>query len=324
MYRYRLAFTAPFHIDSRGNDNYEQAEPCLRSDTLSAAILAVWARLAPEGAAERAAAPPYRLSSAMPWAGDIRFLPRPIPTLAVRLEPERLRDNKRLKKIQWLSENLWRAVAGGLPLNDADAIQIRSGGLALLRDERLPVDPLWVHEERPRLAMDRAANAHAESLLFHFGRVWFQPEAGLYFLAEFDSDAARAGFETALALLGDEGIGADRSSGNGAFRCQPEPAPEVRLARAGPAMALSLVNPAPADQRQGWLDGAAWKLASRGGWTGQTGLRKRRLRMFAEGSVFPQPLAGRVADVTPERAPHPVYRDGRGFFIAWRTEPCAT
>lgn len=319
MFGYRLCFTAPFHVDSRGNDNYEQGETFLRSDTLSAAILAAWSRLDPDGSAERAANPPYRLSSAMPWAGGVCFLPRPAPTLAVRLDPERLRDNKRLKKIQWLSTRLWRAVAGGYPLNDAEALQIRPGGLALLPDERLPADPLWVHEERPRLAMDRASNAHADALLFHFGRVWFPPEAGMYFLADFADDARRADFETALAWLGDEGIGADRSSGNGAFRFEHLPPPDLRPAGAGAAMALSLVNPAPADEQPGWLDGAAWKLVSRGGWTGQTGLRKRRLRMFAEGSVFPRPLAGRVVDVTPDHAPHPVYRDGRGFFIALET-----
>lgn len=315
MICYRLRFKAPFHVDSRGNDSYEHAETFIRSDTLSAAILSAWALLDPDGFAERVRNPPFRLSSAFPFIGEISFLPRPVDSLAVSLDPAKLRDNKKLKKIQWLSVGLWKAVAGGFRLDDAEAITIL-GTLATLKTETLADEKLWIVEERPRLAMDRATNSHAEELLFHFSRVWLNPMAGLYFLANFDDGQARADFEAALRLLGDEGIGADRTCGNGCFAFERRPNPGLKSPEGRRAMALSLVNPDPCDCTQGWLDEAAYKLVSRGGWIGGTGLRKQRVRMFAEGSVFQAPLQGRTVDVSPEHAPHPVYRDGRGFFVA--------
>jgi CRISPR-associated protein Csm4 len=317
MHAYRLKFKGAFHVDSRGNDNYEQSDGFIRSDTLSAAVLSAWALLEPESAAERAKAPPFRLSSAFPYRGETHFLPRPIASLAVRLDRARFRDNKKLKKIQWLSESLWRRVAAGFPLNDAENLNIQ-GVLALEKNETVDFrEPLWTVEERPRLALDRADNSAVEGLLFHFGRVWFHPDGGLYFLARFDDQEAQASFEAALRLLGDLGIGADRSNGNGAFSFERiDAGPGLKEPHEKPAVALSLVNPAPSDCREGWLDHAAYKLVSRGGWVGGTGLRKKRLRMFAEGSVFSRPLAGRVADVTPPGSAHPVYRDGRGFFVA--------
>lgn len=315
MIAYRLRFKAPFHVDSRGNDSYEHAETFIRSDTLSAAVLSAWALLDPGGIAERARTPPFRLSSAFPFVGDISFLPRPVDSLAVSLDTAKLRDNKKLKKIQWLSVELWKAVAGGFKLDDAEAINIL-GTLATLKTETLTDERVWVVEERPRLAMDRATNSHAEELLFHFSRVWLNPAAGLYFLATFDDDQAQAYFEAGLRLLGDEGIGADRTNGNGWFAFERLDNPGLKPAAGERAMALSLVNPDPSDCTQGWLDEAAYKVASRGGWIAGTGLRKQRLRMFAEGSVFRAPLQGRTVEVSPEHAPHPVYRDGRGFFVA--------
>ncbi|QXP83827.1 type III-A CRISPR-associated RAMP protein Csm4 [Methylococcus sp. Mc7] len=315
MFCYRLRFQAPFHVDSRGNDSYEQAETFIRSDTLSAAILSAWALLDPDGVAERAKAPSFRLSSAFPFLGDICFLPRPVDSLAVSLDPVRLRDNKKLKKIQWLSVGLWKAVAGGFRLDDAEAINIL-GTLATLKTETLADEKLWVVEERPRLAMDRLTNSHAEELLFHFSRVWLNPMAGLYFLATFDDGQAQTDFEAALRLLGDEGFGADRSNGNGCFTFDHRADLGLKPPAGRRAMALSLVNPDPSDRRQGWLDEAAYKLVSRGGWIAGTGLRKQRLRMFAEGSVFQAPLQGRTVEISPDHAPHPVYRDGRGLFVA--------
>ena len=73
MHGYRLSFKAPFHVDSRGNDNYEQVETFIRSDTLSAAILSVWGLLEPQGLAERAKLPPFRLSSAFPYFDKLYF-----------------------------------------------------------------------------------------------------------------------------------------------------------------------------------------------------------------------------------------------------------
>ncbi len=321
---YKLKFTAPFHVDNRGNNFYDESEIFIHSDTLSAAILSAWALLEPNVATERAAAPPFLLSSAFPYFQNTYFLPRPIGSTAPDLPDKDLRSYKKLKKIQWIAPELWHDTAtNGWQLN-LDAIDIVQSTLALPKAICKQVEKLtlWAQEERPRLATDRASGAPLEGQLFNFGRVHFHSESGLYFLAHFGNDNDRKGFEAALSLLGDSGIGADRSNGNGFFEWQKaDNFPELKTTDNGIFTALSLVSPAPTDFSGTWLEGSSYNLMSRGGWIAHHGLRRLRLRMFTEGSQFRRSLTGRVVEVTPtntpegKASPHPIYRDGRGFFI---------
>ena len=324
---YRLTFTAPFHVDSRGNNFYDESEVFIHSDTLSAAILSTWALLEPNAAAERAVEPPFLLSSAFPYFQETYFLPRPLGSAPRDLPDEDMHSYKKLKKIQWLAAGLWQNNATGgwrLHLDDIDVVQ---STLALPKATCKQAEKLklWAQEERPRLATDRISGAPLEGQLFNFGRVHFRPEAGLYFLARFHSDNDREEFESVLSLLGDSGIGADRSNGNGFFESQKAgDFPELTTADEGIFTALSLVSPAPGDFSGAWFEGASYNLTSRGGWIAHHGLRRQRLRMFTEGSQFRRPLTGRVVEVTPTNipegkiSPYPIYRDGRGFFIGAR------
>lgn len=315
MHCYRLTFTSPFHVDSRGNAFYEESGSFIHSDTLSAAILATWALIWPEQIAQQAQNPPFRLSSAFPFYRDCYFLPRVLSSHAIHLSSDKLKQAKKLKKIQWLDSKLWHSSLTNP--NWADAIDLKNGvcqSVLASQSTTLP-EQLWLEEERPRLAIDRNSNQAAESQIFNFSRIWFDPNGGLYFLAVFDDDTSRQQFETALSVVGDSGIGADRNSGNGCFTWCKGQIPQLQMAEYDRAVALSLVNPAPSDCQTGWLDGAAYKLVSRGGWIGGSGKRKQRLRMFAEGSVFAKPLQGRMVDVSVDQFPQKVFRDGRGFFV---------
>lgn len=315
MHCYRLKFTAPFHVDSRGNSFYEESGSFIHSDTLSSAILATWALIWPEQINQQAQVPSFRLSSAFPYYQDCYFLPRVLSSQAIRLPADKLKQAKKLKKIQWLDTKLW--LASLADPNWANTIDLEKGicqSVLVSQSNALP-EKLWLEEERPRLSINRINNQAAENQIFNFSRIWFDPDGGLYFLAVFDDEASRQQFETALRVLGDSGIGADRTSGNGCFAPSEGQMPELQLAGQGQAVALSLVNPAPGDCQTGWLDGAAYKLVSRGGWIGGSGIRKQRVRMFAEGSVFNQPLTGQMVDVSVGHLRHKVFRDGRGFFV---------
>lgn len=314
MHCYRLTFTAPFHVDSRGNAFYEESNSFIHSDTLSAAILATWALVWPDQMAEQASQPSFRLSSAFPFFGDRYFLPRTLTSLTDKPTNNPIKSAKKFKKIQWLDSELW--LKSLIEPNWADQVDLDKRvcqGVLASQHSNLP-ERLWQEEERPRLAMDRHSNSALESQIFNFSRIWFHEQGGLYFLVVFNDDASRAQFETVLRILGDSGIGADRSNGNGCFTWQPGNIPGLQLATDGPAVALSLVNPEPSDCQTGWLDGSAYKLVSRGGWVGGTGIRKQRLRMFTEGSVFNRPLQGRIVDVSGGLS-QAVFRDGRGFFV---------
>jgi CRISPR-associated protein Csm4 len=315
MHCYRLTFTAPFHVDNRGNAFYEESGSFIHSDTLSAAILATWALIWPEQIAELAQKPTFKISSAFPYYRDCYFLPRALNSQALRLREDQLKKAKKLKKIQWLDSKLW--LASLTNPNWAESIDLEKGICQSVLASQSTVLPekLWLEEERPRLAIDRNSNQSADSQIFNFSRIWFDENGGLYFLAVFDDEHSSRQFETVLSVLGDSGIGADRTSGNGCFTWSKGQMPNVQLAEHGQAVALSLVNPDPYDCHTGWLEDSAYKLVSRGGWVGGSGIRKQRVRMFAEGSVFNQPLHGRMVDVSVERLPQRVYRDGRGFFV---------
>ena len=314
MHCYCLSFTAPLHIDSRGDAFHERTETFIHSDTLSAALLSAWALLDPDGAEHRAKAPPFCISSAFPYYQDHYFLPRAMTTSAVTLNERELKKAKDYKKVQWLELDLWRQ---SFQNGWLDKLAITQSCLGFVKPAP-QLKQLWAEEQRPRLAVDRLSNSASAGQLFHLSRVWFDPLGGLYFLATFANKQDQSQFEAALSVLADSGIGADRNNGNGFFTWRkPCHAPKLTLALVHePAVALSLVNPNPdVDCANDWLEGSAYKLISRGGWIGQSGLRKNRLRLFAEGSVFKRPLQGRVVDITPNKAPNPVYRDGRGFFI---------
>ena len=96
MHCYRLSFTAPIHIDSRGDAFHERTESFIHSDTLSAALLSAWALLDPNNAEQRAITPPFRISSAFPFYQDHYFLPRAMNTLAIKLPEGRLKEAKEL------------------------------------------------------------------------------------------------------------------------------------------------------------------------------------------------------------------------------------
>jgi CRISPR-associated protein Csm4 len=315
MHCYRLSFTAPFHIDSRGNAFYEESNSFIHSDTLSAAIFATWGLVYPEQIAAQFKSPCFTLSSAFPFYQESYFLPRAYTSQALKLPEDKLNLAKKFKKIQWLETKLWQA-----SLKDPEwfkKIDIQQNvcqNEILTTSIKLP-ERLWIEEERPRLATDRYSNQAAEGQIFNFSRIWFHQSAGLYFLVVFNDASQQKQFETVLSILGDSGIGADRNSGNGTFSWQQGKKPDLQQAEHGRAVTLSLVNPAPEDCQTNWLEDAAYKLISRGGWVGGSGFRKQRLRMFSEGSMFAKPLKGRLVDVSVPQISHSIYRDGRGFFV---------
>ena len=73
---YKLKFHSGFHVDSFGNNFYSKSQKFIHSDTLSSAILSLWARQKPESGTEAFIEdPPFLLSSAFPFFEKTLFLP---------------------------------------------------------------------------------------------------------------------------------------------------------------------------------------------------------------------------------------------------------
>ncbi|MEW6498366.1 MAG: type III-A CRISPR-associated RAMP protein Csm4, partial [Cyanobacteriota bacterium] len=150
--------------------------------------------------------------------------------------------------------------------------------------------------------------------------------SGLYFLIHFPkADAQLADkLQAALHLLGEEGLGGERSSGAGRFEVQWLDLPEIWQSilnlpeQSVHHCLISLFwdnEPATLAQLITDTNDASYEIIERGGWIASPfsgrQLRRKMVRMFSEGSVFPARPVGKLADVKPAQFDtHQIYRNG--------------
>jgi CRISPR-associated protein Csm4 len=183
----------------------------------------------------------------------------------------------------------------------------------------------------PKVAIDRITRA---TNLYHTGFVKYrwepeqEKETGLYFLINFSENfdqTLKENIKNALKLLGEEGLGGERSSGAGRFEAEWSDLDEAWQDILNPA---ELTNPHHClislywqDPKLGLpngllVDSTKYELVKRSGWIASPfsgrQLRRKSISMFAEGSVFPISPLGELADVTPDdfRGNHSIYRSG--------------
>lgn len=339
MKLYRIVPRAPFHFGERGIGQEETAE-LPHSDTLFAALVSAWRLMYGPGEFERLVAgctrfdgaPPFRLSSALPYIGDVYFLPRP----AIPLEgPEG--DRKQGKKVAYLS---WRQ-AGDLINSDVpQCVQpgdtLKSGQLWLHPQEKAAVKQVFGSEDlsqvcpwspaaaeaMARVTVDRVNSASA---LYYQGMVHFADGCGFYLLADVADEVYRKPLEDGLHFLSEQGLGGRRSVGLGQFALEDggERTLGVPEGEHNYYWLLSLYHPT-ADEvtQERVLEDARYTLVTRRGWIyspDDASQRRRAIRMLAEGSLLNRPAIGDVVDVRPAAGfPHPVWRCGLALTITTR------
>ena len=313
---YRLRFTSPLHVGEPGI-GLEGCAESVASDTLFSALANAWLTLYGKASLERMLKgfcevpqkPPFLISSAFPYFDTQYFFPKPL------VKPERLEEDtseaKRLKDAPFLSSDVFKNWTGG-------ALQDKDLKWTLETD-------LSKTEVLPRLRLDRLDMA---SNLYFCGQVSFPKEGGLYFLAE-GTQQRLDELSEVLSFLGGLGLGGERSLGFGRFTAQGEDITDKHtLAFLWPKddkvrntfLTLSLYYPSQAEMDCFGKDPsklAGYQLVERGGWVDspslRSPLRKKSCRLFTEGSVFHKQPQGCLINVTPESAPHQVYRYGFAF-----------
>lgn len=370
---YHLEARAPFHFGLRGV-GIEATAVHGPSDTLFSALCHAirqqfgLATLQDFLASCSSLDPPLVLSSAFPyvlsrreeevedWSPPnlfdpgraVRFFPRPMePPPGV---PDVPKERKRIKKIAWVSEGIFRAWVGGESLGQHYAPKhLVQGGRVWLtapekervagwRDEETDDIRLWAVGDVPRVTVDRRAST---STVYQAGRVWFPTGGGLWLLMRWRSDWQKRG-ELALWVLGDEGIGGERSAGHGLFCLHgpyplsglPDPTPGERF------LTLSLYHPTKGELadvlggeginyrfqvRRGWMASPDQVESAEEGTLSGSALRRKAVRMFAEGSILRWPdrrtALGALADVTPDVfSTHKVWRYGLAWAVGYRPE----
>ncbi|ACY48520.1 type III-A CRISPR-associated RAMP protein Csm4 [Rhodothermus marinus] len=323
---YYLRFPHGLHVAAEGFGE-ESVSQTIASDTLFSAVCVAVSRLyGAEGVQHLLEEGAVVLSSTFPFVGDERFFPRPL-SFFPKVPEEQYALLKRLKKVRYLGQTLFEQVLQGrAPEVHEEHLQ------GPFWSESLPSGrAIMATHIRPRVALDRVTQA---SQIYHFAEVYFDREAGLFFLAAFRSDEIQRLFETGLHLLADEGIGADRTMGKGWFRWKREELTIQTPEKENTAyvMLLSLYNPRPEEASDIDPSRSHYALITRRGWVTAPGamtLRRRAVRFFAEGSVlcFKEnwiPRGGLVATLSPEDVPElpfPVWRNGQAMVVPVYVQP---
>jgi CRISPR-associated protein Csm4 len=322
----------PVHFGDLGIGMEESNERAY-SDTLFSAWVSSYARLFGSAAVKNLfdcfptpetprLTPPFRLSSTFIYHDKTYYLPRPIAP-PKNYPQDDLAFAKEYKKLAYLPLEIWQRWYQGEGFTDEDREELqqqvtrKETAGSLTQANAFEYGKTFEMQRIPKVSLDRTTRA---SNFYHVGFVQFKPEAGLYFLICFDpaDQTLQKDLEAALHLLGEEGIGGERSSGAGRFTATWLDLDEtwnrvVNFRDSNFYSLISLLWESPFATE--YLQGARYSLRERGGWivspvSGQQA-RRKTVQMFTEGSVFPQSIDGMLAIVTPENFKrHPIYRSG--------------
>lgn len=348
----KMNFIRPLHLGQE-SDAVEAVEQMCHSDTLFSAICHSWLKLfgksdlenmlkAFQQAGDDNTEPPFCLSSAFPFITiadePIYYLPKP-QMQSLNVDPEHPRSDEIGKKLKSLKEANWITKKF---FEDWIAADKRS-----LKVEDIP-EELEAHYDnveavskqidghigtaiRPRVALDSVSG---ESRLFFFGMLRFARGSGLYSMVKW-READRANWEGklkgAVRLLGDTGLGGERTSGYGVFKSEWS---KLNLSLpdepTNGMVTLSLYYPSKSDLTKGvklWQ----YMLMPRAGWASSPALRRAYRRkvvtMFTEGSTakrgitktLRRKVTGCLIDVTPDglisNGGHHIYKYGFAFTL---------
>lgn len=355
---YHLSFHSGLHVGA-GVENLNETLAHVPSDTLFSALAATHRLMG--GDVQTLVQPfldgnpPFRLSSAFPFAGSVRFFPLPVD-LRMLFSETILGDfswNKPLKRVRYFSEGLLRKAldtddpldARLFPLDEREepqqGVALQGGSVWLLKEEveklpasirltrdKKPITPqalrgqaIWKTQTVPRVTVDRIAST---STLFQAERVAFSPGCGLWFGVV----GQIANLPHLLTTLGENGLGGERTAGYGGFTFEPDtldlfddPSPEglaylfSRYAPKKGEAAPALQHPSAAYR----LEAVAGYLRSHDG----AAQRRKRLWMVTEGSLVGGDPRGELKNVKPDydakagELPHSVWRSGLALALNW-------
>lgn len=318
---------SPFHLQTGGGD-HESVDLYPRSDTLSSSLLYWWFRQFKnvEGFPEKL---PYRVSSIFPAICRGNEIKRLYPKPSDLTINTKKHNHKLIKRVQWFDEELferWRAgndIQDILPAYSNSPHLKRSGKVLVLNPEKdFGSGALLKTDARTRVVLDRVFQA---STPFHFVQVCHAEDISLWFLAEIEP-AFETQFLSILRLLGDEGIGADRTVGMGMYALESWQDFSLNINGEKKFFNLGVYNPNPDEVKRIKWEDSSYHLETRGGWVTGTSLRRKPLSCITESSIMlsETPLEGNNPCVVnkddpdiPEnvRPEYSVYRDCRSFFI---------
>jgi CRISPR-associated protein Csm4 len=316
----------PFHLGIK-ESVLEDTSEYIHSDTIFSAICNVYRLLYGRKSLEEILKlfkdhdPPFLISSAFPYISDTLLFPMP-KSIDLSKYSE---DIKKFKKVGFVSKSIFERIIKGKSIEeDIKEENLGQNGYVLFANEeksQFRKGNIWEKREVPRVVIDRKTSA---SNIYHFGEIVYSKDCGLYFLIEFKDRGYEGKLKAAIRLLGDEGIGGDRTYGKGLFKIKEPEFNKISIDLTPKEHFITLSLYYPRKEELTSLREGFYELIGRGGWIyspqGKT-MRRKFVRMFAEGSVFPAPIQGDLVSVKPkEFTDHEIYRYGYAFAIPLEVE----
>lgn len=310
----KMKFSSPVHFGELGI-GIEETEEMIHSDTLFSGLCHAWASLYGKTEIEEMldafkSKPPFLLSSCFLYQGETYFLPKPA-LQPPGFEEIRIREEhgKGIKKMNYLPAQVFKKW-----------IRQEEITYETLKEDYPDYADGFEQIILPRVALDRATS---NSSIYHFGLVKFNKNDGLYCLLKLFKKDYEQRLDSAFRLLGELGLGGERSSGYGQFEVSfpevPDDLKEISQSEGDRYCLLSLFHPEDGVE----LKDASYGLIERKGWIlspySKKQYKRKTVTMFSEGSVFLEPVKGHLVDVTPDiwkkEMVHPIYRYGFGFTV---------
>lgn len=317
----KLYFRSPVHFGRGIGEVYDHSNDMLHSDTLSGALASAYAQLF-GGKDIIEFIKRFSLSSAFPFYKNRFFFPKPMVWLNLKVNGENeLKLPKKVKKLEYIEKEIFENILTGANIEVNPSRFIFNGKYLMSRGEDLPV--FIKSEVQQRVTVSR--DGKGESVPYYLERIYFDKEAGLFFLIEFKDEQVVSKIKSCLNSLADTGLGTDKSVGNGQFSYEINEINFNLPQNPNRMLLFSLYCPGENELIDILDDDCAYLLEKRGGYIAGAGpekfrhLRKKSVFMFKEGSVFPNvEITGRIIDLRPDwndEELHQVYRDGRPFIL---------
>lgn len=319
---FKLNFTSPVHFgDSETAHSLDSGLLTCHADTLFSALChaayAMGGSEQVEWLIQTAQNDQVRFSDCMPWDAQNFYLPRPFH-LPKKKPDVQNKDRKALKKAEWIPacemEACLQTLRGEAVYDWSNAKNRSSfGGEYIIERAAVP--------------------AEDDAVPYAVGAFCFEPDKGLYFILQYQSEADRKQIQTLVQALGLSGIGGKTSVGYGKFELQDvlflNQAEDCRdentawlfhaLHDDGTKKMLLSAALAKESELETAVEDANFQLLRRSGFmhpiTSERTLQKKKTQyFFAPGSVFSHDFTGEVF-VVGKTESHAVYRYGKPLFL---------
>ncbi|MGC8977608.1 MAG: type III-A CRISPR-associated RAMP protein Csm4 [Candidatus Ratteibacteria bacterium] len=311
---FKLKFKSSFHTGERENI-YEKTDFIIHSDTFFSAFCFNFLLLYGENELGgllnkfKNGNPPFLISSLFPFRNEELYFP-----VLLNQMPK----DKQMKKILYIEKNGFEKLLEGEKIENLKDYKFiyKNGLLAGEKDYNNEKNKVWDILENPRVGLSRLSSHPGESY-FHFGEVFYKEDCGLFFLVEFKEKEIEKKFIPTLRLMQDEGIGGDRTVGKGHFEINGIEEIKINEPEGKNCVILSLYYPTETEISD--LKDGYYEIVERKGYIYSPyikSLRRKSIKMFKEGSVFPGVKKGTLIDITPEIFnKHKIYRYGFAFYF---------